>query len=136
MLQELLFNSPKDIVLGKMLDTAALKQRVISANIANVSTPGYQRLGVVFQDELVRALGSGANRLSTTNPNHIPGSNRLMNAAPEVVLIDDGYFNGVNNVNIEEEMVELGKNQLDFDTAALFLQKDFADLRTAIRGGR
>ena len=136
MLQEILFNTPKHIVLGKMLDTAALKQRVISANIANVGTPGYQRLGVVFQDELVRALGAGANRLSTTHPNHIPGSSRLMNAAPEVVLIDDGYFNGVNNVNIEEEMVELGKNQLDFDTAAQFIKNDFTDLRAAIRGGR
>jgi len=136
MIQELLFNTPEHIMLGKMLDTASLKQRVIAANVANVNTPGYQRLGVVFGEELTRALGSAENRLLRTHPNHIAGSGRLENAKPEVVLIDNGYSNGINNVNIEEEMVELGKNQLDYDTAAQFMKNDFDDLRVAIRGGR
>ena len=48
MLKEMLFGRKPDIMLGKMLDKAALNQRVIASNIANVGTPGYERLGVSF----------------------------------------------------------------------------------------
>jgi flagellar basal-body rod protein FlgB len=136
MLEKILFDNNPTILLGKMLDRAALYQRVISANIANVGTPDYSRLGVSFEDNLKNAMRSGSEKLKRTNPKHLPSQNTLKNIKPEVVLVENGYFNGINNVNIDEEMVELAKNQLDFNTAARLLTLRFNQLRTAIRGRR
>ena len=136
MLQELLFDRIDHIALRKSLDRAAVAQRVIASNVANVGTPGYTRMAVSFQEELVKALSSGENKLLTTHPNHIPGLNALAQVAPEVVMVEGGYWNGVNNVDIEQEMTDLAANQLDFDTAAQFLQGKFTNLRIAITGRR
>lgn len=136
MLRELLFSGRTHTLLARTLDRAALSQRVIAANIANVGTPGYQRRGVKFEDELQRAMRPQANRLRRTHPDHIPMPDRLERVRPEVALVENGYWNGINNVNIDEEMVELAQNQLDFDTAAQFMQEEFAGLRTAIWGRR
>lgn len=136
MLKEILFNSTAKILLGKMLDKAALNQRVISSNVANVNTPNYQKRGVSFDEKLRNAMRPGLNKMLTTNPRHFPDPDLLRNIKPEVVLIDNGYWNGINNVNIDEEMVELGKNQLDFDIAVKLLNNFFTNLRTAIRGRR
>ena len=133
MLKEMLFNLKPDIMLGKMLDKAALNQRVIASNIANVGTPGYERLGVSFEKELIKAVKTGG-KLRTTNERHLPEPNWHNKIKPKAVKIEDGYWNGINNVNIDEEMVELGKNQLDFNTAARILGMRFNQLRAAIRG--
>ena len=136
MLRELLFNGTSYHLLNKTLDKAALRQRVIASNIANVGTPGYQRRGVSFDEELQRAMRPGEFELRHTRPEHVPSLGMLEQVEPSVVLVDNGYWNGINNVNAEEEIVELAANQLDFDTAAQFLHDEFAGLQMAIRGGR
>ncbi len=136
MLREILFDKKPDILLGKMLDKAALAQRVISSNIANVATPGYERLGVSFDDELKRAVRMDAMNFKRTDPRHLPDPNWVQNIGPKVAKVEDGYWNGINNVNIDREMVELAKNQLDFNAASRLLNIKFTQLRTAIRGRR
>ncbi len=133
MLKGMLFNRKPDIMLGKMLDKAALNQRVIASNIANIGTPGYERLGVSFEKELIRAVKTGG-KLRTTSDRHLPEPIWHNKIKPKVVKIENGYWNGINNVNIDEEMVELAKNQLDFNTAARILGMRFSQLRAAIRG--
>ena len=133
MLKGMLFNRKPDIMLGKMLDKAALNQRVIGSNIANIGTPGYERLGVSFEKELIRAVKTGG-KLRTTSDRHLPEPSWRNKIKPKVVKIENGYWNGINNVNIDEEMVELAKNQLDFNTAARILGMRFSQLRAAIRG--
>jgi flagellar basal-body rod protein FlgB len=91
---------------------------------------------VSFDDELQAAMRLGQFDLKQTRPEHIPSMSMIEDLEPSVVLINDGYWNGINNVNIEEEMVDLAANQLDFDTAAQFMHDEFVDLQTAIRGGR
>ena len=136
MLRKVFFDNNADILLGKMLDKAALYQRVISANIANINTPGYRRLGVSFDEKLAKAMRPGLKKLMRTQPKHLPDQNLTKKIKPEVVMIENGYWNGINNVNIDEEMVDLAKNQLDFNTAAKLLSERFTRLRTAIRGRR
>ena len=135
MIKEMLFNRKPDILLGKMLDKAAVTQRVIASNVANVGTPGYERLGVSFEKELIKAVKT-IGKLRTTNERHLPDPQWHRKIEPEVVKIENGYWNGINNVNIDEEMVELGKNQLDFNIASKILGMRFNQLRTAIRGRR
>ena len=136
MLQEILFNQRPDIALSKMLDKGALNQRVIAANIANVETPGYMKRGILFEDELAKAVRAGKTPLLTSDPRHLPDRDAILKITPEVVQVDDGYWNGINNVNIEEEMVALSENQLDFTIASRIVSMRFDQLRTAIRGSR
>jgi flagellar basal-body rod protein FlgB len=136
MLKEMLFDYNPDRLLGKMLDKAALAQRVISSNITNVVTPGYQRLGVSFEQELQKAVRTGKMKLAVTDNRHMPSTDRIQKLQPEVVQVDDPHFNGINNVNIDTEMVDLAKNQLDFDMATRLLSDRFNVLRMAIRGRR
>ena len=133
MLREILFDQKPDILLGKMLDKAAMNQRVIASNIANVGTPGYQRLGVKFDRELARASQMD-RQLHRTDPRHLPSPDWASEVEPEIALIEDDYWNGINNVNVEEEMVELARNQLDFNSATRLLSLRFNQLRTVIRG--
>lgn len=135
MVQNLLFNRKSDILLSLMLDKAALHQRVIASNVANVGTPGYERLGVSFEEKLERAVSLG-EKLKTSDPRHIPSPTWYKDLEPEVAKVEDGYWNGINNVNIEEEMVDLAKNQLDFNIAVRLMSSKFNSLRTAIRGRR
>ena len=136
MLDKILFDNKPNILLEKMLDKAALSQRVIAANVANIGTPGYRRRAVSFEEKLRNAMKPGLQNLKTTNPKHLPSPDIIRKIKPEVVYVEDGYWNGINNVNIDEEMVELAKNQLDFDIAATLLNRRFTALRTAIRGRR
>ena len=136
MLDKILFDNKPNILLEKMLDKAALSQRVIAANVANIGTPGYRRRAVSFEEKLRNAMKPGLHNLKTTNPKHLPSPDIIRKIKPEVVYVEDGYWNGINNVNIDEEMVELAKNQLDFDIAATLLNRRFTALRTAIRGRR
>lgn len=136
MLREMLFGYTPDRLLGKMLDKAALSQRVISSNVANIGTPGYERLGVSFDESLRKAMRAARTKLITADPRHLPAPDLLNKVKPETVKVADGYWNGINNVNIDQEMTDLAKNQLDFDMAARLLNQRFTSLRTAIRGRR
>jgi len=136
MLKELMFNKRPDILLNKMLDNAALSQRVIASNIANVSTPGYKRLGVSFNEQLKRAMRPGRIKLNVSNPRHIPSPDFVKKLKPEVSRVENDYWNGINNVNIDREMVELAKIQLDFTIASRLKSIRFNQLKTAIRGRR
>jgi len=136
MLQEILFDRKPNLLLGKMLDKAALAQRVIASNVANVGTPGYERLGVSFDEALKSAVRADRMHFKRTNPKHMPDPNWSKNIEPKVAKVDDGYWNGINNVNIDREMVELAKNQLDFNIASKLLNQKYSQLRTAIRGRR
>lgn len=136
MLKEMLFDSTPDRLLGKMLDKAALFQRVISSNVANIGTPGYERLGVSFDESLRKAMRAARTKMISTDPRHLPAPDLLDKVKPEAVKVADGYWNGINNVNIDQEMTDLARNQLDFDMAARLLNQRFTGLRTAIRGRR
>ncbi len=136
MLKEMLYGYTPDRLLGKMLDKAAVSQRVISSNIAHVGTPGYERLGVSFEQALQKAVRKGKMHMTVTDPRHLPNPDYISKLQPEVVKIEDGYWNGINNVNIDQEMTDLAKNQLDFDMSSRLLAGRFAGLKTAIRGKR
>ena len=136
MLKEIMFNKRPYILLEKMLDKSALSQRVIASNVANVSTPGYERLGVSFDEGLKRAVMMDRMNLKRTDPRHLPDPNWIRNIKPEVEKVENGYWNGINNVNIDQEMVDLAKVQLDFNMGSKLLNNRFNQLRMCIRGRR
>ncbi|HWL07358.1 MAG TPA: flagellar basal body protein [Planctomicrobium sp.] len=106
--------------LTKLMDVSELRQRVISQNLANVNTPGYQRLDVVFEEELARQIRSG----ETATPGLQPK-----------VLVEEGLpprADG-NTVDVDREIGQLNKNAMLFQTYSQLLSSQFDLMRRAIR---
>lgn len=111
----------------------AEKHKVISANIANVNTPGYTKTDVEFEDQLQKILTSeklNENLNGETNPND------YKKFKPQLILSGDPAEEGaVNNVNIEMEMAELAKNGMKYNALAALQSKAFKGLSDVIMGG-
>ena len=109
-------------MLSRVLDTAALRHRVISNNLANVNTPGFQRKEVSFEESFSRELQRGGEvRAAAVQP-------RVVESQTETARQDG------NNVDLDKEMGDLSKNALVFDTAIQLLMGQIASMRTAIAG--
>ena len=117
--------------LGKYLDVTAFRQKLISGNVANVSTPGYKAGDIDFQSEFDRVTQVG-NRLAgaVTHHSHLPLGNHSARA-PEVELADleEGEL---TSVDIDEEISDLTQNQLRFTIGATLLKQKFEGLHKAI----
>lgn len=55
-------------LIGKALDGLALRQVMSAQNIANANTPGYQAVGVSFEDALQSAAPLGMGAISRVSP--------------------------------------------------------------------
>ncbi len=119
--------------IGRGLDASWTKNEVISSNIANIDTPGYKKKKVQFGDLLNGEL-SNLSSLKTTNAKHI-----------QVKNYKDGYANistdmsttnmrtDENNVNIDEEMSDLAKNQIYYNVLTQRATGEINKLQNAIR---
>ena len=135
MVRQFLFGNTSNVLLARMMDKAAVSQRVIASNIANAGTPGYRRLGVSFDDIMRRAVAADRT-IRRTDSRHLPDPNWQETITPEVALVEDDHWNGINNIDVDREMTDLAKNQLDFAIATRLTSMRYTQLRTAIRGGR
>lgn len=136
MLSDMLFNKTNLPVVSKALDSAMLRSKVIANNIANVTTPGYKRVEVSFENELRDALDRTRLKGSVTNEKHIAlGRKDLTSVNPKAYHPNDPTLpSGVNNVDIDTEMAKLAENQIAFNYAIKFGQGIFKKMNAAIQG--
>lgn len=118
----------------RLLRVVSSSQKVTSANIANVSTPGYQKKQVNFKDEMKRLTAPEKTIVpQATNAGHITkGTPRDIVKIKEIK--NDDNSSGINNVDIEKEMMNLAEGQLMYEFGAKRLGRTFGLLRAAIRG--
>ena len=90
-----------------------LRLQALSANVANLDTPGYTRLGVSFEEELQRA-----HRLDSRDASAVEA---------EMVAEDRPPL-------LEDELMEMADTQMRTQLAARALHEHFARLRTGITG--
>ena len=124
-----LFSTPAIQSLRLTMDDAALRQQAISSNIANVNTPGYQRIDVTstFQNAYTDAL----NRLGqgeTVNLDDMP-EQKIATSAVQGPARPDG-----NTVQIEQEMVGMAQNSARYEFAAQMLASNYHGMKYAITG--
>lgn len=133
---DFIFRKTKIPLLYKSMDAYALRQRSISNNIANVSTPGFKRTEVKFEEELLKALRRSATRGVLTHPKHLPVGKPTIERLKPIPFFpkDDSLRSGLNNVDIDREMAELAKNQIRVAYASRLLRGNFNKLRSSIRG--
>jgi flagellar basal-body rod protein FlgB len=97
-----------------------LRQQTIASNIANMETPGYQRIDIKFEELLADALDS-------------PSGLDLDEVEPEIYHPQNTPVksNG-NDVNLELEIGELVKNSLSHTAYVRLLNKKFSQIEQAI----
>ncbi len=124
---------PTNKLLERVLDYAALKQKVISQNIANAGTINYKRKDVEFS-------ATYSNAIKSIDKNHIGsigGNQKTLQTKIKVVTDEspnpDSAF---NNVDINKEMADMAQNTILFRFAARKLNGYFKTLQNVISGGR
>jgi len=133
-LRNYMFNTVTRQVAYKSLDAGAMRQRAISQNLANVSTPGYKRKEVSFEDEL-RKIMDIKLKGSRTDAKHMPISKKaeLKKIEPFVYQSKDPTLPGeINNVDVDIENAKLAENQILYQFAIKFA--GFDSYKAAIIG--
>jgi len=133
MIKNIVFDKSGFPLLEKFLNISSLRNKLISGNIANVSTPGFRSSDVDFHGELKKAVGNKDGvRVTLTHPAHIQ-SPRSSGGTPKIRVNKSKESNGVNNVNIDKEMANLAQNQIYYSIGARLLANKFTALRGAIK---
>jgi flagellar basal-body rod protein FlgB len=121
-----MIDTPLTRGLERVLDVSAFRHQMISANLANIDTPGYHTRDVrEFAGEMEQAM-AGEDESSGTGPLFTPVAHEIRGLLER----PDG-----NNVSVERESLLLAQNQLRFQVAVQFLKAEFHRLSTAINGG-
>lgn len=116
-----MIETPLTESLSRFLDMAVFRQQLITANLANIDTPGYRTRDIDFRRELERA----ENNLSYAS--FSPVVRRLSGLLER----PDG-----NNVSVERESLLLAETQLRFNVGVQLLRAEFRKLSTAINEGK
>jgi flagellar basal-body rod protein FlgB len=130
MIDRLLFSKASFQEAKAALDSGATRQRVLAANIANANTPGYRAQQVRFE-ELLSDL-EPRSPMTRTDPAHLssqPEPAPLASVEPR----NGGATNGINDVEIETEMVELSENAVHYQAIAQLIAGKYRGLMEAIR---
>ena len=128
-----LFDQEHLAVVKKAIDVYGRRHQVTAQNISNVETPGYQAQRLKFEEmlshEQMRLRGYRTHR------NHLPiGAQDLGSARDEIVAAVQDFDNGVNNVDIDNEMTTQATNDLSYRMATRLLSMRYNVLRGAIKG--
>lgn len=107
-------------MLERFLDVTAMRQTLVSTNVANVDTPGYHTRDVDFRGEMARAM----------NGDTPDGMSPFVMPVRGLLARPDG-----NNVSPDREAMLLAEVQLQFKAATSILRSEFARIHTAIHEG-
>lgn len=91
------------------------RHQAISANLANLETPGYNRIEVSFEDQLQQMRGQLATK------DDVQGLNANVRQTEERPIL-------------EEEMLSLAENNMRIQFASRALREHFDLIRTGITG--
>lgn len=114
------------------------RQRVLAENVSNAETPGYKANELVTPDFFRMAATAGGGAIAPVAPRitvagHLPGTGISTQSAfkQERVagyeITPDG-----NGVVLEEQMMKVTANQLDYQMAASLYQRSLGILKTAV----
>ena len=117
--------------IGRGLDASWTKNEVISSNIANIDTPGYKRKQAVFGDLLNKEISS--SKLKTTRTKHMQIEVNTSGVSVTTDLSTANMRTDENNVNIDDEMSELAKNQIYYNVLSQRATGEINKLRSAIQ---
>jgi flagellar basal-body rod protein FlgB len=120
--------------LRTALTAYSTRQRISGQNIANIDTPGYRARNVSFEESFNGIFSEGIRMASVEQP---PGSIPMENRSRSSITVEkngDDYFNGTNNVNIEQEMITQARANLSYNMVAKITEGLISRISSAISG--
>lgn len=135
-LKEAVFSRTSINLVKKSLDACTLRGRAIANNMANLTTPGYQRIDVAFEDKLKAALDEKRIAGKTDRSNHMNlGRPELDHVEAVAYRSKDPVLPGeINNVDVDLEAAKLAENQIAYMFGIKFIQSMKSDITSAISG--
>ncbi len=120
------------------LDLRAARQELLTSNLANVDTPGYQPRDLEGEGVLregVAADGARANTLDRRDPRHLPEPPVEMRATRDEVVERPDATNTLddNGVDLDKEMARLADNALRYTATVEMLRRRHATLGGVIQ---
>jgi flagellar basal-body rod protein FlgB len=144
---------PTTTLLTHALDGLTDRQSVISANLANIDTPGYQPKALDFQTALQTEFesmagtspadlalppssGPAANvALKTTDRRHMRGiSSAGGNSTTAATDVSENIRNDGNKVDLETEMTALSESQIQYEADSRLITGKFAQMHSVLGG--
>ncbi len=133
-MQQNLFDRAHLDHLKTALTVYSRRQRVTAENIANVETKGYKAQEYKFEEMLRKAQGNNVVGRQS-RPGHLPiGRQSIGQTNGEVRARDNGFDNGINDVNVDQEMTDIATNELSYRLATRVLSMKYNVLRESISG--
>lgn len=103
----------------KALDVAALRQQVIANNISNVNTQGFAPSKVEFEEELKKCMDAKGDDEGWQVVADFADNDLGVKGTPDNEgQIDPQVVKSGQQVDINQEMVDLAKNQIIFEALA------------------
>jgi flagellar basal-body rod protein FlgB len=108
------------------------RQQLLAQNVANSDTPGYRPVDLAPMDTSQNHPKLPPLVLRQTNPAHVGGA--LDDAATFGVDPHGGYEvrPAGNAVNLEDEMMKVADNQMDYETATTLYTHSLNLIKTAL----
>jgi len=125
--------SKSNTLLEAGLNARALRQDLVSSNLANVDTPFYKARDVDFETALIEKKkeiygensASSKLEMAQTDKAHLNGATGFDNSKSTIYMRDGQLArNDGNTVDLDVESSELGKNAMMFNALASGLQKN------------
>ena len=122
----------------KALDFRAMRQKIISGNIANVDTPFYRARDIRFEDVLAKEANTLQQKmpslsLAKSDPAHLDPLHESSSAQAQL------FFRGAhptrndgNNVDIDIESTEMSKNAIMFEALTNAIKKEAMIFKSVI----
>lgn len=133
-----LMGDPVSKALHFALNGLSKRQQVVSNNVANIDTPGYQTSSVPFESQLLAAMSKSrdANALLVTHPVHLQREGVSLGEPNVVTTRGAAGRLDQNNVDIEREMFQLADTTIRYQTMARVVTERLGWLRSVINEGR
>ena len=106
------------------------RQQVLAQNVANADTPNYRPLDLVTPKFQMGTPGPAPVQLARTDPGHLAGlsgSTDFSNNPNQYQVRPAG-----NAVNLEDEMMKVAANQMDYQAATQLYARSLGLLRSAL----
>lgn len=121
-----------DSVINRLaadLDNRVKRNEIIASNVANVDTPGYKAKDLKFDRVLAESM-DGINMKRTHDRHIVEGSGTIR--VNEVVEDPNPGRPDGNNVNIDQELLNLTQNNIQYNVSVHLMSKKLKLIHEAI----
>ncbi len=119
--------TPLISTLETYLKLTESRAQAITANMANIDTPGYKTRDIDFQGELKKAMNGVLSQTADGGTAHLTP---VVQEVTGLMERPDG-----NNVSLDREGLLMSETQLQYQIGAQLVKHQFHQILSAINGG-